>query len=340
MKAHKTLFVTHRGERHQEDALEAAPPELDIIMMRSPSRGDLLGGIPEVEFLISERSGDIDAEVIRAGRNLRLIQRLGSQTHDIDLDAGRKAGVPICYWPVSSCIMVSEHMVLQLLSLAKRLREVMDIALEAGEWGQESRRCDEDTYAYNWSGREGLVGLRDRTVGILGFGEIGTELSRRLRPFEPTILYNKRDRLPLRAERDLGIRFASEDELAAESDFVCMLLPFFPQTEQLIDVGFFSKMKVGACLVSCGAGGVIDEEALAEALRSGHLGGAALDTYTWEPLRADNPLLPLARHPRANILLTPHTAAGSDAAKADARKDDYTNLLRVLKGEPLRYRLA
>jgi phosphoglycerate dehydrogenase-like enzyme len=320
--------------------LAAAPVELDIHMLRSPSREELLAQVAQAEFLISERSGPIDAEIIRAGKHLRLIQRLGSQTYDIDLQAAREAGVPVCYWPVTSCIMVSEHIVLQLLSLAKRLREVMDIALEAGDWGQESQRCDEDYFAYNWSGREDLGSLRDRTVGILGFGEIGTELSRRLRPFEPTLLYNKRQRLPRQAEEDLGIRFASEDELVAESDFLCALLPFFPETEQSIEADFFNRMKPGACFVSCGAGGVIDEQALAEALRSGQLGGAALDTYTWEPIRQQNPLLPLARQPRANILLTPHTAAGSAPSGPIRREDDFRNILSVLSEATLRYRLV
>lgn len=179
----------------------------------------------------------------------------------------------------------------------------------------------------------------DRTVGILGFGEIGTELARRLRSFEATILYNKRQRLPQQAEENLGIHFASEDQLVSRSDFICGLLPFFPETEQSIDAEFFAKMKPGACFASCGAGGVIDEDALAEALRSGHLGGAALDTFAWEPLRQENPLLPLARQPRANILLTPHTAAGSAPSGPIRRESDFENILNMLSGADLRYQL-
>jgi phosphoglycerate dehydrogenase-like enzyme len=340
MNGHITVFATHRGARHQSAALAAAPPELDIHMMRSPSREELMDQVAEAEFVISERSGTIDAEVVGAAPKLRLIQRLGSQTHDIDLEAARRAGVHVCYWPVATCIMVSEHMVLQLLALAKRLREVTDIALEADGWGKEPKRCDEDYFAYNWSGRTGIGGLRDRTIGILGFGEIGTELSRRLRSFEPSILYNKRERLPQQAEQALGITFATEEQLVASSDYLCALLPYFPETDQSIDAAFFSRMKTGACFISCGAGGVIDEQALAQSLEEGHLGGAALDTYTWEPIPKDNPLLPLARQPRANIMLTPHTAAGSEAANPSERKDDYSNLVRILRGEAPRYQLA
>jgi phosphoglycerate dehydrogenase-like enzyme len=246
--------------------------------------------------------------------------------------------------------MVAEHMMMQLLALAKRVREMMDVAQAAGNWGQKSRRCDEDTFACNWSQRQGIRGLWEATVGILGMGEIGLELARRLRGWECTVLYNKRRPMPALAEQELGVRFAPVDELLAHSDYVCVLLPFLPETEQSLDAGFLARMKPGACLVSCGGSGVVDEHALAAALRSGHLGGAALDTFTWEPIRPDNPLLSLAlgttsQQPQANgvgynIILTPHTAAGSGAARDDARSDDYTNIRRVLNGQELIYRVA
>jgi len=340
MAAHATLYLTHRSARHQQALLEAAPKEFEITVRRSPSKEEIMALLPGKEFLITERTGIIDADIIRAGKDLRLIQRLGSQTYDIDLEAARVAGIPVCYWPVYSCIMVAEHMLMQMLGVAKRLREVMDIATEAGDWGRESQKCDENYFAYNWSGRKDIRGLYQSTVGILGMGEIGTELARRLRGFGCMVLYNKRTRLPESAERELNVRYVSLDELLAESDFVCMLLPFFPEVEQMIDANLLSRMKRGACLVSCGAGGVINEAALADALRSGHLYGAATDTYTYEPLRRDNPLLPLAREPRTNIILTPHTAAGTIAAHRDERHGDYGNLMRILKGEPLLFRLV
>ena len=97
MTTHPTLFITHRGERHQQAALDAAPAELDVTLRRSPSKDEIIALLPGKEFLITERSGEIDADIIRAGHDLRLIQRLGAQTHDIDLDAARAAGIPVCY---------------------------------------------------------------------------------------------------------------------------------------------------------------------------------------------------------------------------------------------------
>jgi phosphoglycerate dehydrogenase-like enzyme len=121
-----------------------------------------------------------------------------------------------------------------------------------------------------------------------------------------------------------------------------MLLPYYSETDMLIDAEFLSRMKRGAYLTSCGSGSVIDEAALAAALREGHLAGAALDTFEWEPIRPDNPLLPLARDPAMNVLLTPHTAAGSsrDADSDRTRRADYTNLVRVLRGQTPLHQVA
>jgi phosphoglycerate dehydrogenase-like enzyme len=340
---HKVLFLTDRGQWHQRAALDAAPPELAVTMLRRPPKDEVLRILPEVEVLISERSGQIDAAMIAAGRRLRLVQRLGSLTHDIDLEAARAAGVPVAAWPVQVAIMVAEHMIMQMLALAKRLGEVAAIAREAGQWGRPSRRTDEDTFAYDWSKRSGIRRIYGQTVGILGFGEIGAELARRLRGFCPSrILYHKRTPLPEQAEQEMGITRASLEQAIGESGFLCMLLPYYPETDMLIDARMLSRMKRGAFLVSCGSGSVIDEAALAQALREGHLAGAALDTYEWEPIRPDNPLLPLACDSAMNVLLTPHTAAGSsgDAASDRTRQEDYANLRRVLRGEPPLHRVA
>jgi phosphoglycerate dehydrogenase-like enzyme len=99
-------------------------------------------------------------------------------------------------------------------------------------------------------------------------------------------------------------------------------------------------MKPGALFVHAGSGGVVDEEAIIAALRSGALAGAAFDTYNWEPMRADDPLLALAADPMANLVLTPHTAAGGFRAGGSTRSHDYDNILAHLEGRPLRYRIA
>jgi phosphoglycerate dehydrogenase-like enzyme len=277
--------------------------------------------------------------MIRAAPRLELILRLGSLYYDIDTEAAGAAGVNVCYWPVGSVTRVAEHLVLQMLALSKKLRETEAIALEAdAKWG-ESRRTDEDTFAYNWSGRQGVEGLWQQTIGILGFGEIGAELARRLQSWGCTLLYNKRRRLPEPVERDLGLTYVDVDSLFRQSDYLANLLPYFPNTDLMLDASFFARMKTGACLVSCGSGSVIDETALAEAVKSGRLGGAALDTFEWEPIKPDNPLITLAES-HYNVLLTPHVAAGASAAAARERGQDYTNIVNHINHQPLLYQVV
>jgi phosphoglycerate dehydrogenase-like enzyme len=339
MQHYKVVFTTERGQRHQQAALKAAPPELEVTMLRQPERETLLTHLAEADYFVSERTGVIDAGLIQAAPKLKLILRLGSLTYDIDMEAAKAAEVIVCYWPVGSVIRVAEHLMMQMLALSKKLRAVEKIALEAGpEWG-ESRRTDEDTFAYNWSDRQEVEGLWQKTVGIMGFGEIGAELARRLQGWDCTVLYNKRRRLPEVVEATLGLTYVDALTLFSESDYLVNLLPYFPSTDMLINADFLAQMKAGAALVSCGSGSVIDEAALAEAVKAGKLSGAALDTYEWEPIRPDNPLLPLARA-GYNILLTPHIAAGSTAAAARERLGDYTNITNHINGKSIRHRVV
>ena len=338
MAEHKVLFLTERSPRHQEAALNAAPPGLRVTMLRQPKEQVLLRELADTDFLVSERAGEVDAELIASAPKLRLIQRLGSMIHDIDLGAAQRAGVMVALWPDLGCAMVAEHMVMQMLALAKRLPEVSAVAQAAEDWGRPSRRTDENVFAYNWSGRANIGGLFGQTVGILGFGEIGAELARRLRGFMPRgVLYHKRRPLPAHVEEELGITYATRKEIIAASDFLCVLLPYMTETDLSINEATFAAMKPGSFLVHCGSGSVIDEPALAAAITSGHLAGSALDTFEWEPLRADNELVALARDPSQNVLLTPHTAA---ATLRGGREGDWANISRVLAGEEPLYRVV
>jgi len=339
MTQYKVVFTTERGHRHQQAALGAAPANLDITILRQPDKETLVSHLAKAEYFISERTGVIDAEMIQAAPHLKLILRLGSLTYDIDTEAAKAAGVKVCYWPVGSVIRVAEHMMLQMLALCKKLRETEAIALAAGSHWGESKRTDEDTFAYNWSNRQNVEGLWQKTIGIMGFGEIGAELARRLQGWDCTLLYNKRRRLPESLEAEFQLTYVDVDTLFSQSDYVANLLPYFPKTDMWINAAYLAKMKEGAYMVSCGSGSVIDEAALAAAIKSGKLSGAALDTYEWEPIKADNPLIPLAKA-GYNVLLTPHTAAGGTAAAIGERKGDYTNITNHIEGKPLKYRVV
>lgn len=332
-----TLFLTHRGLWHQQRILSAAPSGFEITLLRDASKEDILRILPEMEFLISEREDVIDADMLAAGRKLRLIQRLGSQTWDIDLAAARAAGIPVCCWPDLSTIHVAEHCMMQMLDLLNKTRE-MNRIMEQAAWERPSQRCDEDTFAYNWTNRTGVGTLWEKTAGILGFGEIGRHLALMVKGFNCRVFYHKRRQLPPQAEQELSITYATPDEVIRQSDIVICLLPFINQAAQSMDSGVFSQMKAGSYFVFCGGSGMVNEDDLITALRSGHLAGAALDTYTFEPLPKDSPLLEVYRASEpVNLLLTPHVAAGTGSGN---RQSEYSNLIRILAGEPLLNRVA
>jgi phosphoglycerate dehydrogenase-like enzyme len=336
---HKTIYTTERSHYHQQSALAAAPAVLDITMLRQPDQATLLTHLGDSEYLISERVGVINAELVQAAPKLKLILRLGALTYDIDTAAAQAAGIAVCYWPQGGVIRVAEHVVMQLLALSKKLPETSAIALAASEHWGVSKRTDEDTFAYNWSRRKNVLGLWQATIGILGFGEIGAELARRLAGWEVNWLYHKRRRLPASAEQTFGLNYVDFDSLIASSDYLVCLLPYFPATDLLLNAAIFAQMKQGAYLVSCGSGSVIYESDLADALQRGQLAGAALDTFEWEPLQPQNPLIALAKA-GYNILLTPHIAGGAITAVPSERVQEYTTILHHLNGQPLRYRIV
>ena len=261
--------------------------------------------------------------------------------YDIDLQAAKNSGVSVCYLPIQMTVMVSEHILTQMLLLTKHIREAMHVITLDKDWGMQPQKCDEDTFVINFTGRKTIGTLYKATVGIIGFGEIGGELARRLKGFDCKVLYHKRTRLSEFAEKDLSITYATQDQLLKQSDFVVMLLPFMPETEAMVNQEFIKKMKPGACLVSCGASGLFNEEDVAKALASGYLGGVATDTFAWEPINQDSPLLDLARDPEANIMLTPHTASGSINPNAlPDRRGDYINLVSYNNKQPLIYQVV
>lgn len=337
---HRIVYVTERPPVHTEVARAACPPQFEIDMLVSPSTGEIIDAVSDAEFLVSERSRLIDAATIEAGPRLRLIQRLGQQIHDIDLDAARRAGIPVCRWPLAQCAMVAELVVMQVMALLKRSREAEQIVTEAGtQWGPP-RRCDAETFIIDWSRMGGVRQLRDCTVGIVGLGEIGTELALRLGGFDCNLLYHRRNRLPGWAEEQLQAAYAGLDDLLGRSDVVILLLPHSPETTGIAGDRFLSIMRPGALLVNAGASTLLDEDAVARAYRTGHLGGVATDGFSWEPVRPDNPLVALAADPRANVVLTPHSAQAGLVIDTAVRRAEYANLLAVLEGRPLQHQVA
>ena len=330
------LWITNRGERHQQSALRAAPPGVHVSMCRNPDEMRLYNLLHHADVLISERGGSIDSDDLAQAPRLKLIVRLGSLTHDIDLEACQARGIAVSRQPVIGSILVAEHIVMMILTLVKRLNETQS-ALLGADHGLSAVRSGEDTFSYNWNRLSGIGGLIHKTVAITGMGEIGVELARRLQPFHPAaILYHKRTRYPADVEASLSLHYASPENCYQQADFLVNLLPYSPETELSINASVFSQMKSGSFVVHAGSGSTLHESDLVDAIVSGRLSGAALDTYEYEPFPVDHPLIALVRDPKHNLILTPHIAGGSSAPD---RREDYAEVERFRAGESLHFRI-
>jgi phosphoglycerate dehydrogenase-like enzyme len=321
----KLVWLTERGERHQQAALNAAPAGVQVEMLRQPSAHELQLALEEAAVLVSERRGTISADMMRP--ELKLIVRLGSLVDDIDLVAAQERGIIVSRQPVPVAIAVAEHIMMQTLALLKHVNEAQRRMHPPVE--KPPARTDEDTFSYNWTNFQKVQSLYGKTLAIAGMGEIGVELARRLQPFSlEKVLYNKRTPYPDVVEAALQIQYADFETCVTQADILVNLLPYSEETDSVLSD--FHQMKAGSFLVHAGSGSTLDEGNLVAAL--GHLAGAALDTYEYEPLPADSVLL---QSDFDNLLLTPHIAAGV----GHDRRDDYAEVIRWMEGEPLRHRV-
>ena len=298
---------------------------------------ELASLLPTTEFIISERSEVVSAAMIAQAPLLKMISRLGSLPVGIDLDAARAAKVHLSMQPVHNTMRVAEHVLMMALAVTKRLGRSLWLANQA-DYDLPAKRTDEDTFSFNWLKLPDIGTLSGKRIAILGMGEIGIEFARRIAPFRPAeVLYHKRVQYPAVIEHSLAIRYGTLLDCVQRAEILVVLLPYAAETDRLLNAEMLAKMPRGAYLIAAGSGSVIDEQALIDALKSGQLAGAALDTYEYEPLPPDHPLLIIARDPFSNLLLTPHTAGASGNGTFD---EDYGEIMRYLAGEPLRYGLS
>jgi D-3-phosphoglycerate dehydrogenase len=246
--------------------------------------------------------------------------RYGIGYDNVDVDAARRIGVSVANVPDYGTETVADHAVACLLALLRRL-PAYDRAIRTDGWVTPA-------------GLGSLPGLASTTVGLIGIGSIGLAVKSRLRAFGITVLahdpYADGDELAAH-----GVRLVDLPELLASSHAVSLHAPLVPATQHLIDAGAFERMRPGAVLVNTSRGGLVDHDALADALASGHLAAAALDVFEPEPLPPDSRLRQFPQ-----VLLTPHAAFFSDDSVAALQRLAAEEAARALAGEPLRCPVA
>ncbi|MCB1234631.1 MAG: hydroxyacid dehydrogenase [Verrucomicrobiae bacterium] len=274
----------------------------------------LAEALREAEAVIVRNQTRVTAELIAGAPKLKIVARAGAGLDNIDTAAASEAGIVVSFAPSENSLSVAELALGLMISLARKISA-----------------ADRDTRAGGWK-RAVFTGgeLSGKTLGVVGIGRIGTLVARRARAFGMRIVAHDEFVDPEAPHlRELGARLVTLDELAAESDFITTHVPLTEETRHLFGAKFFAAMKPGAFFVNTSRGEVVDEAALAAALESGHLGGAALDVREVEPPAADSPL---GRFD--NVILTPHIAAFTDEAQERVVAAVCRDAVSVLRGEP------
>ena len=279
----------------------------ELIVPASNAEADLLACVAPADAILAYEA-EIPASVIRAAPSLRLIQKHGLNCRKIDVAAATSRNVRVATLPLVRNVTVAEHALALMLACARKVipghRAVTEAAYQ--KMGLEPVVTAHRTYRSNWARIEGMTELFQATVGIVGMGDIGMEIAKRCRAFAMRILYYQRTRHPEAIETAMGMRYSAFDALLSESDYVVLVLPHTAETEGIIGARELALMKSSATLINVGRGGLIDEDALVDALRGNRIAMAGLDVYRREPLPAESALRTLP-----NVVLLPHTGGGS-----------------------------
>ena len=258
----------------------------------SPDKEALAGELTNADAILVRSATFVDAAMMDKSPKLRVIGRAGVGVDNVDLDAATKRGIVVMNTPGGNAVAVAEHTFALMLALARYLTRA-DATMHAGKWEKKTLQGTE---------------LRGKTLGIVGLGRVGVEVSRRALAFGMKVVAHDPYVAPSLAQQ-LNVTMAPLDELFAQSDYITLHVGLTPQTQGMINADAIRKMKKGVRLVNCARGELLNEPAVIEALQSGQLGGAALDVYSHEPLK-DSPLATLP-----NVILTPHIAGSTHEAQ-------------------------
>ncbi|HEX5838035.1 MAG TPA: phosphoglycerate dehydrogenase [Anaerolineales bacterium] len=271
--------------------------------------------LPGIDGYIAGLDG-IDANALQKADRLKVIARYGVGVDNVNLAAAKEKGIVVTNTPGANSVSVAELALGLMLALARQIPEAVE-AVHQGKWP-----------------RYAGISLEGKTIGLLGLGAIGKQLARRLCGFDCRILAYD----PFAEEafaKENRVELAAMEEVIAQADFVSLHLPLLPETRCLVNNDFLNGMKKGSFLINTSRGEVIDEDALLNALQSGHLRGAGLDAFTVEPPNPGNPLLALPQ-----VIATPHLGAQTDGATSNMGWLAMRDCLAVLRNEEPAYRVA
>lgn len=296
------------------EGIEILKTVAEVDVKTGLTKDELAAIIGDYDALAVRSETKVTAEIIAKANKLKIIGRAGVGVDNIDVEAATNRGILVVNSPEGNTLAAAELTVAMLLALARNIAPA-DQALRAGKWDRKK-----------YMGSE----VYGKTVGVIGLGKIGREVVSRLQAFGMSVLGFDPYLKPEQAE-SLGIKLADLDTLYKESDYITVHVPKTKETTGMINAEKIALMKPTVRLINVARGGIMDEAAVAEAVKSGRIAGAAIDVYTVEPAPADNPLLGVP-----NILTTPHLGASTEEAQVNVALDIAEQIVEVLNGKPAR----
>jgi glyoxylate reductase len=290
---------------------------LSVIDLHKAPEDKLIAEIADADLLLGDYTGNtpITRKIVQAAGKLKLIQQPSVGYNHIDLVACREFGIPVANTPGANDIGVAEHTVMLALACLKKL-PFYNAKTHQGEW------------LFTQAQREGIFEINGKTYGLLGMGRTARAVAERLAPFGVRLLYYDIVRLSAEDEKKYRASYAPLEEILRTADVVSLHLPLSPETTKIINTSMLALMKPTAVLINVGRGALVDEAALAEAVRSKKLAAAAVDVFISEPPPVDHPYFKVE-----NIILTPHLAGSTRESGMRIMGMSQDNLVRVMKGE-------
>ena len=293
----------------------AAPPELELRFANTYDRAEQMALVEHADFMLPGFAA-VDEAMLQHTKALRMIQKWGIGYDSIDVAAARRMGIPLSIAAGSNAGPVAELAIALILGVYRRLPYVNRVVREGG-WPTSAMR-------------ETCFQITGKTVGLVGFGNIGRMLARRLRGFDANVIYFDARPADEATEQALGVRYVALPELLAQSDILSLHAPLNADTSKMINATSIAAMKDGAVLINTARGGLVDERALFDALVSGKLRGAGLDAFDPEPPARDNPLLTLDQ-----VVVAPHAGGGVFDNIDNVARHTLGNIMRFVRGEPI-----
>ncbi len=283
----------------------------------------------EADYLVVERAPVTRKTMERGKGRLKFIQKFGTGYGNIDIAAAREMGIPVANLLRLTTISVAEHVILFIFALARNFMKGHQAAVACLKATDGLRSEGPPRTLYDWGRVPHIQIVRGKTLGIVGFGEVGLEVAKRGHALGMKVRYHDQFRFPKKVEKKVEADYAPTlVQLLEESDFVTLHVPYGPSTEKMMSDEVLSRMKPGAFFINTSRGGLVDEEALYRLLSEKKIMGAGLDVYRWEPIPSDSPMLRLD-----NVLWSTHNAGGAPEFLLEEARLVLQNIGRVFRGE-------